>query len=138
MVMKPFSIDLSPELIYSASRSSGAGGQNVNKVNTKIELRFNIQQSVLLTDEQKNILLQKLAPRITEEGDLIVISQVNRSQLKNKEEATERFYQLLTKALIPRRKRIATHPSRASKENRLSEKKRKAEIKNWRKRFDHD
>ena len=127
--------DFSRELQFSASRSSGPGGQNVNKVNTRVELRFHIASSALLSEEEKILLLEKLAKKINTEGELILISQTERSQLKNKEKVTERFYSLLTRALTPRKKRKPTKPSQASKEERLEEKRKQAEKKERRKRL---
>ena len=111
------------EFILSASRSSGPGGQNVNKVSTKIELRFNVSGSSLLADEEKEIISQKLRARINNEGELIIVSQSERSQLKNKELAIERFYSLVEKALRPVQIRKPTKPSYASKLRRLEHKK---------------
>ena len=128
--------DFSRELQFSASRSSGPGGQNVNKVNTRVELRFHIASSALLSEEEKIRLLEKLAKKINSEGELILVSQTERSQLKNKEKVTERFYSLLTRALTPRKKRKPTKPSQASKEERLEEKRKQAEKKERRKRLD--
>jgi ribosome-associated protein len=125
--------DFSSELHFSASRSSGPGGQNVNKVNTKVELRFQIASSLLLSDEEKTILLEKLAKKINSEGELILVSQTERSQMKNKEKVIEKFYSLLTRALTPRKKRKPTKPSQASKEERLEEKRKQAEKKERRK-----
>jgi ribosome-associated protein len=115
--------DLSGELIYSSSRSSGPGGQNVNKVNTRIELRYNIAGSSLLNDEEKAKIQSALGNRINKEGFLILVSQTERSQMANKKKVTERFYKLLQKALMPVRKRKATRPTLASKERRIESKK---------------
>jgi ribosome-associated protein len=115
--------DLSGELIYSSSRSSGPGGQNVNKVNTRIELRFNLTGSPLLNDEEKAKIQSVLGNKINKEGFLILVSQSERSQLANKKKVTERFYQLLQKALMPVKKRKPTRPTLASKERRIESKK---------------
>ncbi len=121
------------EFIFSASRSSGPGGQNVNKVNTKIELRFKIPDSALLSDSEKEILMEKLKNRINSEGELIIVSQDERSQLKNKENAVIKFYQLLQNALTPPKKRKPTKPSMASRHRRLEAKKILSEKKQDRK-----
>ena len=121
--------DLNPELNFTFSRSSGPGGQNVNKVNTKVTLRFNITESDLLTNEQKNILMEKLSNQINNEGELIVISQTSRSQLKNREEAVQKFYDLLNRAFKPKKKRKSTKPTKSSKEKRLKDKKVQSEKK---------
>jgi ribosome-associated protein len=83
------------ELTFAASRSSGPGGQNVNKVNTKVELRFNLAQTRVLSYEQIQILTVKLESQLTAEGELLVVSQATRSQLKNKEDAIEKFMAML-------------------------------------------
>lgn len=114
--------DFSAEFQFAASRSGGPGGQNVNKVSTKVELRININESQLLTEEEKEIVRQKLAARINSEGELIIVSQSERSQLGNKEKAIDRFYQIIEKALTPPRKRIKSTPTKASIEKRLKEK----------------
>ena len=128
--------DLSAEFIFQASRSSGPGGQNVNKVNSKIELRFHIQNSLLLTDNQKEILLSKLSTKISSDGFLIVISQRDRSQLVNKEDAIRKVYELLDKALRPVKRRKSTRPTRSSVEKRLTEKRIKSDIKQKRQKLD--
>jgi ribosome-associated protein len=122
------------EFTFSASRSSGAGGQNVNKVNTKVELRFHVDNSTLLTDEEKVILHQKLNHHITSDGFLVIRSQKERSQLRNKEITMDKFYILLIKALTPRKKRKATQPSKASIKKRLEVKRQQSEIKTSRKK----
>ena len=126
--------DFSCELHFSASRSSGPGGQNVNKVNTKVELRFHVASSTLLSDEEKILLIEKLVKKINSEGELILVSQTERSQMKNKEKVIEKFYSLLTRALTPRKKRKPTKPSQASKEERLEEKRMQAQKKERRRR----
>ena len=125
--------DFSSELRFTASRSSGPGGQNVNKVNTRVELRFSIDSSSLLTEEEKAELTEKLANKINSEGELILVSQTERSQLKNRERVTEKFYEILLRALTPRKKRLPTKPSKASKEERLEAKRQQAEKKERRK-----
>ena len=117
----------SREFLFSASRSSGPGGQNVNKVSTKVELRFDIPHSILLTEEEKEILLTQLQKKINSEGILIIVSQSERSQLKNKEKTIEKFYTLLQKSLAPKKKRKPTKPNAVAKEKRLEEKKMNSE-----------
>lgn len=128
--------DLSSEFQFLTSRSSGPGGQNVNKVNSKVELRFDVQNSSLLSDDQKDILLKKLATKITSEGILSVVSQRDRSQLVNKEDAIEKLYLLIEKALKPVKPRKNTRPTKGSVERRLTTKRIKAEIKQNRQKFD--
>lgn len=121
------------EFTFSTSRSSGPGGQHVNKTETRVELRFNIPSSEILTDEEKNKLLKELANRINTEGDLIISSQEHKSQSKNKEETIGKFYELIAKALTPRKKRKRTRPSKAAREKRLKQKKMQSEKKQQRK-----
>lgn len=111
------------ELVFKTSRSSGPGGQHVNKVNTKIELRFNITESKILSETDKSILLSKLKNKINNEGELIIISQEDRSQLKNKENAIVRFLELLEEVFKPDKKRVPTKPSKSKKEKRLKTKR---------------
>lgn len=125
--------DFAGEFHFSASRSSGPGGQNVNKVSTKVELRFNIPGSNLLTGEEKQILLNLLVKKINADGFLIIVSQSERSQVKNREKTIEKFYTLLTKSLTPKKKRKPTKPSAEAKEKRLEQKKLNAEKKMRRK-----
>lgn len=120
---------LETEMVFSASRSTGPGGQNVNKVSTKIELRFNIRQSQILTDAEKTILEEKLKKRINNSGELLIVSQSERSQLMNKEKAIDKFYDLLISALKVRKSRKATVPTIASKSARLKAKKIRSLIK---------
>jgi len=127
---------LTPELEFTTSRSSGPGGQNVNKVNSKVILRWNVLHSVLITDEQKVLLLNKLSSQLTREGELILTAQESRSQLQNKEAVVEKLNALLGKAFTKPKIRKATKPSKSSKVKRVDNKKRHAEKKQWRKRLD--
>ncbi len=130
------SSQLIPELEFSTSRSSGPGGQNVNKVSTKVIIRWNLLHSTLITDEQKMLLLNKLSAQLTREGELIINSQESRSQLQNKELALEKLDTLLRKALTKPKARKATRPTKSSKVKRVDNKKRHAEKKQWRKKLD--
>ena len=124
--------DFINEFIFQASRSGGAGGQNVNKVSTKVELRFHIDSSTLLNTEEKEILKQKLKNQITNEGFLQIVSQTQRTQLRNKENTITKFYFLLDKALKRNKIRKPSKPSQALKEKRLKDKKRDSEKKTMR------
>jgi ribosome-associated protein len=120
------------EIIYSSSRSGGPGGQNVNKVSTKVELRFNLLQTTIFSGEEKAILFDRLKNKITATGDLVLTSQSERTQIGNKEAVTEKFYNLISRALTPAKKRTATHPTFTSKLKRLDEKKKRGTIKKMR------
>jgi ribosome-associated protein len=124
------------EFVFQASRSGGPGGQNVNKVSSKVELRFHIANSVLLNEEEKTIIAEKLINKINNLGELILVSQTERSQLQNKEKVIEKFYFLIKKALTPRKKRLNTKPTKASVEKRLESKRVQAKIKANRKDVD--
>src|SRR5215831_19192203 len=107
------------ELRFDASRSGGPGGQNVNKVSSRVTLTFDVNASAVLSDDQKHILIQKLAGRINKEGVLRVVSQRTRSQELNRSDATERFSELIRQALTPQRRRIKTRVPRAAHKHRL-------------------
>lgn len=126
---------LKKEFNFKTSRSGGKGGQNVNKVETKVELSFKIADSKVLNDVQKAILLEKLASRITEEGELKITEEKHRSQLENKMEVMEKCFNILNKALHIPKKRKATKPSKASKQKRIEGKKKRGEIKQNRRKL---
>jgi ribosome-associated protein len=111
------------EFTYSASRSSGPGGQNINKVNSKVELRFSVRDSMLLSDDEKELIFMKLKNKINTDGELILIAQSERTQMMNKKLVTEKFYSVLSNALTIKPKRRATRPSVLSVKKRLEEKK---------------
>jgi ribosome-associated protein len=118
-----------PEITFQTSRSSGPGGQNVNKVESRVELRWNLDQSQVLTPIQKQLILEKIAGQLTAEGYLLVVAQDDRSQLRNKEIALARFYELLQKSLRRPKPRRATRPSAGAVRQRLDSKKRQGEKK---------
>jgi|ERR1035437_2704341 ribosome-associated protein len=133
--MKIWEKDFSKEIIYRASRSGGAGGQNVNKVSTKVELSFDVLNSSILYDEEKILMMDKLSAKINQEGILKITSQTERTQLGNKEVVTEKFYKLLQKAFTKKKKRIPTKISKAAKEKRLTDKKLQSQKKEERNKF---
>ena len=120
------------ELRFKFARSGGKGGQNVNKVETKVELLFDVFNSPSLSDDQRGIILKNLKSQIDTEGIFHVISQESRSQWKNREDAVRKFIEILRKTLKPKKKRIKTKISSAGKEKRLTSKKHRGEIKKMR------
>lgn len=120
------------ELRFRFARSSGPGGQHVNRSATRVELLFDVAGSPSLTEAQRERALKALAPHIDGDGVLHLVSQTFRSQLRNREEAVERFRTLMHKAMwVPKRRR-PTRPSRAARERRLASKRRRSEIKRQR------
>lgn len=124
---------LEQEVVFSATRSSGPGGQNVNKVNTQVELRFSVKNSEMFSDEEKDRIFSKLKNKINSEGEFLITSQTGRTQLNNKENAIEKFFELIEKALTVRKKRLKTAPTFASRLKRLESKKNQALKKQLRK-----
>ncbi|WP_447968194.1 alternative ribosome rescue aminoacyl-tRNA hydrolase ArfB [Nitrospira sp. M1] len=117
------------ELVFTASRSGGPGGQHVNKVNSRMTLHFDIQNSSHLTRTQKNILWDSLSTRINATGIFRLDCQKHRMQSMNRAELIDRFATHLRTALLPKRFRVPTKISRAAKERRLDQKKRQGRIK---------
>jgi ribosome-associated protein len=120
------------ELEYRASRSGGPGGQHVNTSSTRIEVWWDVASSPSLTPEQRAQLLERLGPRLDSGGRLRLVSSGSRSQLRNREDVTERLRSVVAAALAVRKKRKATKPSRAAKAARLEAKRRRAKLKQYR------
>lgn len=128
---------LHPELTFRTSRSSGSGGQHVNKVESRVELLFDIRGSAVLTDAQKALLFERLENRITKDGVLLIARQNHRSQRRNREAALTAFDELIASALRPRKQRKKVKPLIANKKKRLEDKKRRSEKKAMRRKVDY-
>lgn len=125
---------LASELVFTTSRSGGPGGQNVNKVNSKVTLLFDVRKSEVLTGEEKNTIIEKMSSRLTREAVLILSSQESRSQIQNKEAVIEKFDALLEKAFKKKKLRKPTRPSKGSVQDRIKKKKVQGEKKKWRRK----
>ncbi|MFT3724278.1 MAG: alternative ribosome rescue aminoacyl-tRNA hydrolase ArfB [Hyphomonadaceae bacterium] len=136
--MKVFLHNFEHELEEKFVTASGPGGQNVNKVATAVQIRWNVKTSHAFDDEQKWMIRRGLANRINEEGELVLFIQTHRSQARNREEARARLVEMLEKALVKPKKRVATKPSRAQKQRRLEGKARRSEVKANRGRVSDD
>ncbi|MCS6845209.1 MAG: aminoacyl-tRNA hydrolase [Caldilineales bacterium] len=120
------------ELSFRYARSGGPGGQHVQRTETKVELLFDVARSPSLSEEQRQLILTRLAGRIDSEGVLHLTSQAGRSQAENRAEVIERFRRLLAAALQPRKPRRPTRPSQAARERRLAHKRRRSQVKHMR------
>ncbi len=123
---------LGRELIFTASRSDGPGGQNVNKVNSKITVKFDVLHSAALSDEEKETITRRLASKLTKDGVLVLTAQESRSQVKNKEAVILKLETLLARAFEKRKVRKATKPTKGSVRERIQIKKKLSEKKKWR------
>jgi ribosome-associated protein len=134
--MKPEELkdrNLESEFVFSTSRSGGPGGQNVNKVSTKVELRFSVYLTLLFTETEKELILRILKNKINKEGELILVSQSERTQVMNKKVVTYKFFELISKALTVPVKRRSTRPTLNSKLKRLEQKRNRGAVKKLRK-----
>lgn len=128
--------ELAGEVYFRTSRSGGKGGQNVNKVSTKVELVFNVSESGILSPEEKKNLLEKL--NADSKGNIHFVSDYSRSQLMNKKDAVERFEKAIKESLKKKKRRVKTKPTAASKEKRLTAKKNISEKKQFRKKDSYE
>jgi ribosome-associated protein len=131
-------IDISREIVFRTARSGGKGGQNVNKVETMVEGIFDPAASLVLTVDQKQLIIEKLKNKMTNNGLLIVKSQRERSQLANKEDVIEKINRLIEQSLKKKKMRIATAPTKGSKEKRIQGKKIKSQTKSGRRKVNYN
>jgi len=136
IVVTPRVVIPSGELAIAFARSGGPGGQNVNKVASKVELRWNPTTSAALSADERAWLVERLRSRLTTDGTLIVTSTATRDQLKNRDDATSKLALIVRAALDRPKPRRATRPSRGAKRRRLADKRHQAEIKRHRTRPD--
>lgn len=127
---------LESELEFTTSRSDGPGGQNVNKVNSKVTLRFNVLTSQILTAEEKDTIAGKLRSRLSKDGYLILSASESRSQLQNKNDVILKLETVLAKAMEKKKARKKTKPSKGAVQERIKRKKQVSEKKKWRQRPD--
>jgi ribosome-associated protein len=126
------------ELTFTASRSGGPGGQNVNKVSSRVTLTFDLEHSPSLSDDQRRRISERLKTRINKDGVLRVVSQRTRSQDLNREDVIALFSELLRRALVIQKKRVKTRVPKAAHDRRLEEKKKRTVVKSERRRKEWD
>ncbi|HOY78043.1 MAG TPA: alternative ribosome rescue aminoacyl-tRNA hydrolase ArfB [Hyphomonadaceae bacterium] len=136
--MKVFLHQFEHELEEKFVTAGGPGGQNVNKVASAVQIRWNVKKSHAFDDEQKWMIRRALANRINDEGELVLFIQTHRSQVRNREEARERLVELIEKSLVKQKKRVATKPSKAQKQRRLEGKAIRSKVKANRGRISDD
>ncbi len=129
--------DICDEVDFTTARSSGPGGQNVNKVNSKVILKWNVAKSTLINVDQKELILSKLKRQLTKAGELVINAQASRSQHENKQAVVVKFNDLLRKIFTPRKKRTPTKPTKSSVRKRVKGKKILSEKKQWRQKPEH-
>ncbi len=129
--------DIKDELIFSTSRSGGPGGQNVNKVSSKVTLKWDVAKSTQINSNQKDIIFNKLKNRLTKEQVLVLQEQESRSQFVNKEEVIIKLNDLLRKAFVVKKKRKPTKPTKTSIHKRVKEKKLKLEFEKKKSKWNH-
>ena len=128
--------DLVRELVFTTSRSGGPGGQNVNKVNSKVTLEFDVRKSQVLTPDEKQTISDKLSSKMTRDGVIMMTAQESRSQIQNKEGVIQKFEKLLARAFEKKKARRATKPSKSAIRNRIKKKKEHGEKKLLRRKPD--
>ena len=131
-IKTPYIADIVNEFKFTTSQSGGPGGQHVNRVNTKVTLRWSVISSIAIVDDQRQIILKRLAKIINNEGEVVIMAQANRSQRQNREEVVRKLELLLTDAFSIRKVRRATKPTKASVQRRLNAKKKLSEKKKLR------